>query len=274
MRARVPALPLALGCMALACGGRVEDGFTPSRPSSASPGGSRDPSGPTSGPGNAQSALSELAAEVALAYCEAFGACCSASGQPPIDRARCESVVASAIVREVGRAARRATAAQIAACAAAVRGRSARCPKEDAPWPRYGGATPALFLPTSVYSACASLVGAKPESAAPACGASGSSCPRGTSCAIDSCVDVAPVGAACDGASSCIDSAVCAPSLACEPPKRGKEGEPCARDGCEAGLVCAASTCAPAREHPDITYVERESPYSVRAETCRRFDYL
>lgn len=218
----------------------------------------------------------QLAAEVARAYCGSFDGCCTRSGQAPIDRARCETLVAAAIVDEAGRDVRGATADEIGVCADAVAARQSLCPKDDAPWPRYGGATPAIFLPTPVYRACATLVGDDPSKAAPSCAGAGSggTCPAGTTCAVDTCLALGGEGAPCAGATSCVDSEVCAPSLTCAAAARGKDGQPCLKDGCEAGLVCASGTCAPAREHPDIKYVEHDSPYSVRAEACRRFDYL
>lgn len=263
------AIAIAMG----ACGGRVEDGFTsaaggarvPRDPGSPPPGGGRGPS---------RASLTELAAEVARAYCDSFDACCTRSGQAPIDRARCESVIAASIVDEAGRDARRGTGDEIGACADAVAARQARCPNEDAPWPRYGGATPPIFLATPVYQACAALVGVDPSKAAPACAGGGATCPAGATCVIDTCVAVGGEGAPCTGATGCVDSTVCAPSLTCEPPARGKNGQACMTDGCEAGLVCASGICAPAREHADLRYVEHDSPYSVRPDACRRFDYL
>ena len=212
--------------------------------------------------------LRDFSDAVASAYCGAFASCCAADGET-VDVARCESYTSDALYNALHRV-RRHAASGIAACADAVRARAETCPSDDAAWPKYGGSTPALFLPTPVYRVCASLVGGQPDEAAPSC--DGGGCADGGSCEVDTCVDVGQLGGKCPSL-ECVDTAVCGADGTCEPRTPKPNGAPC--DGtCDPGLVCAFDKCAPARDHPEVPYVERASPYSVRPETCMRFSYL
>lgn len=260
---------LAIGLSTVAaCGGAVGGTLG----TTTAGGDDTPPSSPSTPRGPGSRSRQALADAVAASYCEAIAACCGNAGYAAVDLATCKTWASEEIVTHVQRP-RGASQDAIDACAEAVRARTALCPKSDAPWPAFGGATPSFFLPSSVYPTCARLIGGDAAQSTAACGG-GVACTPDLTCAIDSCVAIGSEGEACP-ALECIDTATCNADGTCAARASAPVGAACAATtSCDPGLVCATGQCAPKREHPEIPYAERVSPYSVRPETCARFGFL
>ena len=259
------------------CGGRV-DGVTGSSGSSgATATSSGVPSNPGPPPGSgrpgrpppAPMTTAAVASAIAESYCKAFSSCCVGIGQPPIDVARCRELTSAAAQKQLDAAgASDVSAKEATVCVDAIHTRIAACGKEDVHWP---GTELAVFAPSSIQAACATVFPSAQSSRAEPCAAS-TSCGGASTCAIDECTSAPALGAACPGG-SCLDSAVCAAG-SCVAPSSADVGASCMiNDDCRLGLVCATGACAPSHDHPGLA-TQRSSPYRIGSDTCRAFTYL
>ena len=210
------------------------------------------------------------AAQIAEAHCKTFSSCCVGAKLPPIDVARCREITSAAVAVALDQfKTGEMNPTDVLQCVDAIKTRTATCGKEDYAWWRLGDL--ALFGPPNIQKACAALVGLSMKTISGQSCTATTTCADGETCAIDICVHGARVGESC-AADSCLDGATCTGGVCA----RGEApvGDACKVDEeCRLGLVCAKSTCAPARSRPEL-YEERHSPYRVGADTCRAFTDL
>lgn len=263
---------LGAAAVTAACGGRVDGGSSSYSPEPSPvvtaprpPSGGRRPTPDTS--------VAAIAADIATTYCKAFSSCCVGAGQRPIDVARCREVTNATVLAKldalgVGKSGSTVSATDVALCTDSIRARVAVCAKDDSKWWERGDA---FFGPWSIQVACESVLGSGARSAERC--STALACNGGRTCAIDECVDDSPLGAPCDNGQRCFDGAVCNGS-SCVAAPMAAAGEACTTAAdCRLGLVCFASKCAPAREHPEL-YEPRSSPYRAGADTCSAFTFL
>jgi hypothetical protein len=214
-----------------------------------------------------------MASQLAETYCKSFSSCCVASGQPPVDVARCRELTSVAVQQRLDRSGPSGVydADIVAACIEAVDARVRACGAVDAKWWDRGDL--GLFGPYSVQLACAAILGSPSDRHGARC-SDAQSCPNGNTCVIDECIADSGAGEPCKASSECLlDSLVCTGSMCVTEPS-AEVGRACTEDAdCRLGLVCASAQCAPAREHPEL-YEERSSPYRVGIDTCQAFTFL
>lgn len=272
------ALALVAAAAVVACGGKVDSGAsgvggTAPLPPGTSP--SEPPSGPSRPPRPPSADVTQIASDIADAYCKTFAGCCSSNALPPIDFARCREVTITAVTPRLAEGAKRGPAGpgDAADCVAAIVQRTSACSLTDFPWADVE--RPALFAPPSIRLACGVLLDGRREPPFPAntsCSAASPCLTTNQLCMIDSCQFVAQLGEGCRSI-TCRDGLVCSVGL-CEAPGDRTLGQACgSSEDCRLGLVCAASKCDAARANPG-SYEERHSPYRVGVDTCRAFATL
>ena len=271
--------PFALALAAVvACGGKVDSGAsgagsTAPLPPGTSP--SEPPSAPATPPRPPTSDVTQIANDIADAYCKTFDGCCSSKGLLPIDAARCREVTIAAVTPRLAEGAKRGPAApgDAADCVAAIVQRTSACSLTDFPWAEME--QPALFAPPSIRLACGVLLDGGRDLPLPSSTSCSEASPCLTTnqlCMIDSCQFVAQLGEGCRGI-TCRDGLVCSVGF-CEAAGDRNLGQACgSSEDCRLGLVCAGSKCDAARANPG-SYKERSSPYRVGADTCRAFATL
>ena len=256
-----------------ACGGKTDS--SSSVGSTAPPGGTsvpgQPPPTPTTPATPPSSAVTQIANDLADAYCGTFAKCCQSSGLPPIDFARCREVTSQSVSRTITGGGTQASTRPEAVqqCISAVATRTGACSSVDY---LFSGVS-AFFAPTSVLVACSALLGIDviPPSG-PTCSVASPTCSNGAKCFIDACVDAGVLGGPCVD-DRCEDGPSCNAGT-CEAVATKLPGAACAATSeCRLGLVCAKGICDAARVYPEL-YEERSSPYRVGADTCRAFSTL
>jgi hypothetical protein len=263
------------GVLVAACGGRVDN--SPSSGTTAGTGSDPTPRlpPPSSGrPGRQPSPVTaaSVGSEIAETYCKAFSSCCVGAGQPPVDVARCRTLVAAEIESNVSPGAL-LEAEDVAGCIDTIKGRIGLCSAVDAPWWASSN-TLAILAPASVKDACLPLFGFTPTGNKPIPCTSNASCiGLASQCAIDECVAAGPLGIACKGVASCLDGESCIAGTCSAPLDVPVKGECASGDDCRLGLICVKGICLPSRDFPGVGG-PRFSPYRIGADTCGAYQYL
>ena len=190
--------------------------------------------------------------------------------QPPIDVSRCRDVISQEAMTVLATHDSLFMPDAVYLCVEGIRERVAACGTVDIAWAVVEG-HPALFAPGTIQTACGDVVGRTDGTVRTPC-SSTNPCSDGYTCAIDECATNPGSGAKCAD-QPCLDGFVCPAGTCVAGPNLDVGGMCTAAADCQLGLVCAASACAPAREHPDL-YKRRSSAYRIGADTCKAFSYL